>query len=137
MFRLHFLEGDPTRCSTKLQDNIPLLQQLWKLHQEELVHSDLHEVNIVYTEQGAQLIDYDYTDKEDVQYPDSYAFYANERHLEARPWSLRKKIHDHFALLLIMKNKVEVSFEVKEKLKSIEMRYVIYWRLCLMIVYYN
>ena len=114
-----YIEEDPAGRTIKLQDYILLFKQLSKLHQEDLVHSDIRARNIVYTKDGAILIDFDLTDKEGVRYPNSYAFYSTERHPEARPPAIRKKIR--YALLLCMKQRnVIVPDEVEKKLNSIE-----------------
>ena len=87
-----YLEQDPYKRFPKLKDYVPLLKQLSKLHQEDYVHSDVRTVNIVFTKDGAKLIDFDHAAKEGVPYPDTYAFYADERHREALPFRKRKKI---------------------------------------------
>ena len=105
----------------KLKDFVPLLHQLSKLHAEDFVHSDVRCANIIFTSEGARLIDFDLVEKEGQKYPETY----NCRKIEERFSSSmnsepREKRHDRYSIYKSMKMKTSVPEAIKNQLLSSE-----------------
>ena len=83
-------------------DFAPVLETLSKLHDRDLVHSDVRLANIVFTKNGGgHLIDFDLVNKVNTRYPTSYNYYTtdiSERHIEALPYLPRTKEHDRYSI---------------------------------------
>ena len=81
-----------------------ILSQLHEIHEIGYVHSDIREANIVFGKEEAWIIDFDLVSEENKRYPYGYNHSTiKERHPEARALSAKKKIHDVYALDVIMK----------------------------------
>jgi len=91
-----------------LGDFVPVAEALQKLHSESFVHSDVRMANIVFTENGGKLIDFDLTDKVGECYPIGYNNFP-ERHSEAKEAKSRQIVHDRHSLVYVAKHKVVLS----------------------------
>ena len=83
------------------------IRQLEEIHKMRYVHSEIRDLNIVFSVQDksqAWIIDFDLADKENAPYPDTYnPLHINERHKDARAGNKRKKDHDIYAFQVIHK----------------------------------
>ena len=84
-----------------------LLEDLQKIHDKRLVHSDIREVNIVFHSNGkaAKLIDFDLAASCGTPYPDNYRNdKIYERHPQAIGGYAREYCHDRYSLSKIMES---------------------------------
>ena len=100
-----------------------VLETLSKLHDRDLVHSDVRLSNIVFTENGGHLIDFDLVNKVNTRYSISYNYNTtdiSERHIEARPYMPRTKEHDRYSIQKCMEGKTgkRLPPEIKELFDS-------------------
>ena len=89
-----------------LKDFEPLLLQLSKLHGKDLVHSDVRNTNIIFTNNGGHLIDFDLVEREGVKYPTLYNNDIPERAPGATPSLPRMIKHDRISISKCMMNNV-------------------------------
>ena len=101
-----YIDGDHKPISS--QQFVGVLETLHKLHQMDLVHSDVRLANIVFTAESSFLIDFDLTDKVGTRYPAGYSI-LDERHKEATALAKREKIHDRHAVWYLLKRCVGVD----------------------------
>ena len=80
-----------------------------------MVHGDIREANIVFTEDSSHLIDFDLARMENDTYPNGYVGFP-ERHENAIPGGKMLKIHDKHALFKI----ITKYFHVKKDLNLVE-----------------
>lgn len=95
-----YIDGDHKPVSSK--QFVGVLETLHKLHQENLVHSDVRLANIVFSAESSFLIDFDLTDKVGTRYPAGYSKLV-ERHRDATALAKREKIHDRHAVWYLLK----------------------------------
>jgi hypothetical protein len=96
-----YIEGDHVLHAT--QQALAIATQIHTLHQAGIVHGDLHEFNVVYSEDrtNAMVIDFDLSGKNGVDvYPANFKKDINfgKRHDDAAPGKVYKFAHDWFAL---------------------------------------
>ncbi len=75
------------------------LEKIAELHEQNLVHGDIREGNILYAEEESFLIDFDYTDACGTEYPPGYKGDLFERHGCAKVKERRAFSHDYHALM--------------------------------------
>lgn len=94
-----YVEGnhDPT----SITQFVDVLDTLNKLHDNNIVHSDVRLANIVFTAEKTYLIDFDLAEGVGEDYPAGYAI-LEERHPAARALSPREKCHDRYSLWYII-----------------------------------
>ena len=105
-YQLNYNYLEPTNRRANIHDFVPLLMMLSKLHEKGLVHSDVRLANIVFTEDGAHLIDFDMVDVEGKQYPQDYNGSIGQRHPEATKYGRRSKEHDRFSIKQCISDKL-------------------------------
>ena len=90
--------------SLRLIDFKPILETLDKLHGLGYVHSDIRIENIVFLENAsAKLIGFDLAGNVGTKYPIGYNKSLECRHPEAQEDYPRKKCHDRFSIISIIK----------------------------------
>ena len=103
-------------------DFAPVLETLSKLHDRDLVHSDVRLANIVFTKNGGgHLIDFDLVNKVNTRYPTNYnSTYIFERHNKAHPTMPRTKEHDRYSIQKCMEENTgkHLPPEIKELFDS-------------------
>ena len=106
MLTYDFIE-QKERQLRKYEDYVVIMKTLDKLHQQDYVHSDVRDANLLFPQNGtdAMLIDFDLMDKVGTVYPDGFNR-IKERHPEAVPGKPRKIIHDRYALLCVMQKEL-------------------------------
>ena len=108
--------------SLRLIDFKPILETLDKLHGLNYVHSDIRIENIVFPENAsAKLIDFDLAGKVDERYPNGYNKSLECRHPEAQQDYPRKKCHDRFSIIIIIKQQqfAKEDERLQQKLKEL------------------
>ena len=112
MLKYTYLKGD--HKMRKKSQYAHILQQLHKIHEIGYVHSDIRDINIVFSKcsDEAWIIDFDIAGTEGSIYPDNYNHSEIfERHDSARAGKPRKKVHDRYALSVLMKkDKLQADF---------------------------
>ena len=83
---------------------IQVATALQKLHDAGYVHADVREANILFTDDGAKLIDFDITDKIGEPYPIGYTTSFVERHPQATDQGTRQIVHDRHSFIVLIKN---------------------------------
>ena len=99
-----FIPGNHTPHS--IDQFVCIVKDLEKLHAKNYVHSDIRDVNLVFSKSSSKawMIDFDLAGAVGTQYPPSYKHDdIPERHQDARAYSKRQKEHDMFALSVIIK----------------------------------
>ena len=115
-----YIEGLTTPRS--IQQFVCILQALCRLHENDYVHADVRQTNIVFssTDNTATIIDFDMAGEEGAWYPMIYYNHIGieERHPQARACMPRRREHDLFALGVIIErcfgNK-ELAMQLKER----------------------
>ena len=94
-----------------IDDFRPIMKTLDMLHGRGYVHSDVRYCNMVFPANGteAKLIDFDLMARVDEPYPVVYNDNNKipERHREAAPNNLRKKLHDRHSMIFIILERFE------------------------------
>ena len=97
---------DGITSNLRIDDFRPIMKTLDKLHDKGYVHSDVRYCNMVFPANGteAKLIDFDLMARVDEPYPEVYNGNSiiPERHGEAAPNNLRKKLHDRHSMIFII-----------------------------------
>lgn len=94
-----FIDGDhEPNC---LKQFVGVVNTLDSLHAQGFVHGDIRVGNIVFHD-SSTLIDFDLCRRENDTYHRDYRFYEDERHKHAKKGNKMKKMHDRYALSLIM-----------------------------------
>lgn len=77
-----------------------LLEQIQALHKLGYVHGDIRIENLLYSYDGeeAYILDFDFANPQDTQYPVQFNHDIEERNVRARAGQLMKKHHDRFSL---------------------------------------
>lgn len=90
---------------------------LQKLHNAGYVHADVRKANIVCTDDGAKLIDFDLTDKIGTHYPSGYNTDFEERHPQATDSDAhsRQIVHDRHSLFSVIKMLVNTLSNAQKK----------------------
>ena len=101
----------------RLQQFTGVMKMLQTLHTAGYVHGDVRMKNIVFTKDSSWLIDFDLAKKEGNFYPLRYNFFAEMRHPNAKRLLMMRKIHDRYALYLVMKSVIVASSDVGKRLK--------------------
>ena len=97
-----YLEPKDVTHVVSPKDFEPLLLQLSKLHGKGLVHSDVRCANIILTNNGGHLIDFDLVEREGVKYPYLYNCDIPERAPGAISGFPRRKEHDRISIVKCM-----------------------------------
>jgi hypothetical protein len=82
-----------------------LIEQIAKIHKKRIVHGDIRLGNVVFTDSGAELIDFDLCGKERRdRYPDRFLADIDDgvRHGDARADRLMRAEHDWFSAAAVM-----------------------------------
>jgi len=90
----------------KAADFKPLIVSLDRLHKEDTVHGDIRRPNLLFPKDGdAKIIDFDLAAKEGELYVQGYNHKGiGERHPDAQQGSPMKKIHDRYAMAMVLKS---------------------------------
>ncbi len=70
LIALPYKEG--SHIVTKLTDFIPIIRQLQELHGQGYVHGNIRGFNVLFSENGGGLIDFDFSRTPDDTYPPEY-----------------------------------------------------------------
>ena len=101
-----YIPGDHTPRS--IDQFVCIVNSLKILHEKNYVHSDIRDVNLVFSESSkeAWIIDFDLAGEVGTHYPSTYACNISvpERHKDARAFCKRQTKHDMFALSEIIKS---------------------------------
>ena len=99
--RYKYLDG--THEGGNKQHFIRIAQILLELHEEDYVHGDVREANIIFGSNTAWIIDFDICDEVNALYPNDYNHMGiQERHPDACANREMKKIHDVYSLTVII-----------------------------------
>jgi serine/threonine protein kinase len=98
---------DGSHKPVTLEQFIGVVKILDFLHTHGFVHGDVRLSNIIFHGQSSTLIDFDLCKEENQEYPSDYKFYEDERHEKARAGGLMKKMHDRYALALIIQKYIK------------------------------
>lgn len=91
-----------------------------KLHGNSIVHSDVRPDNMLFLQDGtAKIIDFDLAGEVDTTYPINYNSVLAYRHDDAQPGKPRKKIHDRYSFLCIVKSAMILTHSQKEHLDTL------------------
>ena len=84
-----------------------IIRNLHTLHENNFVHGDIRKENILFSYDGtkAWLLDFDLAGEEYSLYPQGYNSNISERHPSAMAGHNRLKIHDRYALSVIIRQK--------------------------------
>jgi serine/threonine protein kinase len=96
------IEG--SHVASRVLQFVAIIQELFNLHMEDLVHGDIRASNIIFGENSC-LIDFDFSGLENVQtYPEFFALKLpdGKRHPDVKPNGLLRKAHDCFSMAAIM-----------------------------------
>lgn len=99
-----------------------IIRKLAKVHNQDYVHSDIREANLVFCTSGddAYLIDFDLMRKENDNYPSGYNhFEIPERHPDAQPGSPRRKVHDSYALGVILEGTALFQYDLSDEQRKV------------------
>eukprot|EP01006_Ploeotia_vitrea_P038657 TRINITY_DN66258_c2_g4_i1.p1 TRINITY_DN66258_c2_g4~~TRINITY_DN66258_c2_g4_i1.p1 ORF type:complete len:578 (+),score=52.34 TRINITY_DN66258_c2_g4_i1:62-1795(+) len=97
-----------------------LLSQLDHIHNRSLVHGDVWSGNIVWTDAGAKLIDWELLSAIDEKYPHGYSQEpAFPRHKKAKTGELMKPNHDIFAVGKYLDATFSISGKDKAKFRQL------------------
>jgi len=90
----------------KVADFKPLIISLDRLHKEDIVHGDIRRPNLLFPKDGdAKIIDFDLAAEEGELYVRGYNHKGiGERHPDAQQGSVMKKIHDRFAMAVVLQS---------------------------------
>ena len=114
-----YIEGSTTPRS--IQQFVCILQALCRLHENDYVHADVRQTNIMFssTDNTATIIDFDMAGKEGAWYPMIYNHIGiEERRPQARACMPRRREHDLVALGVIIERcfgSKELAMQLKER----------------------
>lgn len=111
------IHGSPVPCHRK--EISSALDIIAILHEQNLVHGDIREGNILFHVGNAYLIDFDFTAKCGESYPPGYNGSLSERHFGAKPNEKRESIHDYHSLISIANKYLPPSSHFKASLKCL------------------
>jgi len=101
---------------------MPIMEALDQLHYKCLVHSDVRNENLVYSE-DSKLIYFDLCDYVDVPYPETYNCSGIDAcHPFAVSEEPRKIIHDQYAILYVIKESdlIFTAYQLKDLEQTID-----------------
>ena len=114
-----YISGEHT-LQTTIQAGMAV-SKLQEFHDKNLVHGDIRSVNMIVSESTVTFIDVDLTAKEGEKYPSTYN-HANipERHRDAVANSSMQKVHDRFALCIIISSHLSIVSETESLHTTVE-----------------